>query len=78
MAAALQRKLVVRTPHIYKMNNKPDSFAIRAQSDKMHLLYSIQSILEVADADLSWDTLPNRYRIQDALKFINTLIAIEK
>ena len=78
MAAALQRKLVVRTPHIYKMKNKPDSFAIRAQSDKMHLLYSIQSILEVADSDLSWDTLPNRYRIQDALKFINTLIAIEK
>lgn len=45
--------------------------------DKMDILYSIQSILEVADADLSWDTLPNRWRIQDALRFTNTLIAIE-
>ena len=48
------------------------------QKDKLDLLYTIQSILEVADADLSWDTLPNRYRIQDALKFTNTLITIEK
>jgi hypothetical protein len=48
------------------------------QQDKMDLLYSIQSVLEVADADLSWDTLPNRYRIQDALKYTNTLIALEK
>lgn len=48
------------------------------QQDKMDLLYSIQSVLEVADADLSWDTLPNRYRIQDALKYTNTLIAMEK
>lgn len=47
------------------------------QQDKLELLYTIQSILEVADADLSWDTLPNRWRIQDALKFTNTLIAIE-
>lgn len=46
--------------------------------DKMDLLYSVQTILEVANADLSWDTLPNRYRVQDALKFINTLIAVEK
>ena len=45
--------------------------------DKMDLLYSIQTILEVADADLSWDTLPNRHRVQDALKFTNTLIALE-
>ena len=60
------------------MKNKPGSFTIRAQSDKMHLLYSVQSILEKADADLSWDQLPNRHRIQDALKFINTLIVIEK
>ena len=57
---------------------EPDSFARRAHSDKMDLLYSIQSILEKTDADLSWDTLPNRHRVQDALKFINTLIAIEK
>ena len=48
------------------------------QQDKMDLLYSIQSVLEVADADLRWDTLPNRYRIQDALKYTNTLIALEK
>ena len=48
------------------------------QQDKLHLLYTIQSILEKADADLSWDTLPNRLRIQRALKFTNTLIAIEK
>ena len=48
------------------------------RQDKLDLLYSIQTILEVADADLSWSQLPNRYRIQDALKFINTIIAIEK
>ena len=60
------------------MKNHPQSFALRAKSDKMHLLYSIQTILEKTDADLSWDTLPNRHRIQDALKFINTLIATEK
>jgi hypothetical protein len=47
------------------------------QKDKLELLQTIQTILEVADADLSWDTLPNRWRIQDALKFTNTLIAIE-
>lgn len=58
--------------------NNPDSFAHRALKDKMDMLYTIQSILEVADADLSWDTLPNRWRIQEALKFTNTLIAIEK
>ena len=45
--------------------------------DKLDLLRSIQAILEVADADLSWDTLPNRGRIQSALKFTNTLITIE-
>ena len=57
---------------------EPDSLARRVYSDKMDLLYSVQSILEKTDADLSWDALPNRHRIQDALKFINTLIAIEK
>ena len=46
--------------------------------DRMDLLYSVQAILEVVDADLSWDTLPNRYRVQDALKYTNTLIAIER
>ena len=46
--------------------------------DKMELLHKIQTILQVAIADLSWDTLPNRYRVQDALEFTNTLIAMEK
>ena len=45
---------------------------------KVELLETVKSILEVADADLSWDQLPNRYRIHDAIKFINTLIALEK
>ena len=45
--------------------------------DKMELLHSIQTILQVAIADLSWDTLPNRYRVQDALEFTNTLITLE-
>ena len=45
---------------------------------RLELLETIKTILEVADADLSWDTLPNRWRIQDALKFTNTLIALEK
>ncbi len=45
---------------------------------RLELLETIKTILEVADADLSWDTLPNRRRIQDALKFTNTLIALEK
>ena len=56
----------------------PDSFAQRAKKDKMDLLYSIQTILQKTDADLSWSQLPNRYRIQDAIKYINTLIALEK
>jgi len=48
------------------------------EKTKIELLETVKSILEVADADLSWDQLPNRYRIQDALKFINTLIIIER
>ena len=47
------------------------------QQDKLDLLYSVQALLEVVDKDLSWDQLPNRFQIQTALKFINTLIAIE-
>lgn len=58
--------------------NNPQSFAKRARSDRMDLLYSIQTILERTDKDVSWDVLPNRHRIQDAIKFINTLIALEK
>ena len=46
--------------------------------NKLDLLTSIKYILEVADADLSWDALPNRFRIQDALKLTNTLIVLEK
>lgn len=45
--------------------------------DRMKLLRSIRTILQVAIADLSWDTLPNRYRVQDALEFTNTLIKLE-
>jgi hypothetical protein len=45
---------------------------------KIELLETVKSILEVANADLSWSQLPNRYRIQDAIKFINTLIVLEK
>tara|TARA_B100000212_G_scaffold335413_1_gene307342 strand:- start:193 stop:357 length:165 start_codon:yes stop_codon:yes gene_type:complete len=46
--------------------------------DKLDMIYTIQTILEAADARLSWDQLPNRHAIQDALKYVNTLIAIEK
>ena len=60
------------------MKNKPDSFANRAKSDRLDLLHSVQALLEVVDKDLSWDKLPNRFQIQTALKFINTLIALEK
>jgi hypothetical protein len=48
------------------------------QQDKLDMLHSIQTLLEVVDKDLSWDKLPNRFQIQTALKFTNTLIAIEK
>lgn len=46
--------------------------------DKLDMIYTIQTILEAADTRLSWDQLPNRRAIQDALKYVNTLIAIEK
>jgi len=46
------------------------------RDDRLDLLNSVKCILEVADDDLSWDQLPNRYRIQDAIKYINTLIKI--
>jgi hypothetical protein len=48
------------------------------EKTKIELLETVKTILEVADADLSWDLLPNRFRIQDAIKFINTLIVLEK
>ena len=51
---------------------------MRDNNTKMDLLETVKSILQVADADLSWDQLPNRWRIQDAIKFINTLIILEK
>jgi hypothetical protein len=51
---------------------------MRDNNTKIDLLETVKSILQVADADLSWDLLPNRYRIQDAIKFINTLIILEK
>ena len=46
--------------------------------DKLDLLYTVQTILESADSRLSWDALPNRRAIQDAIRYINTLIALEK
>jgi hypothetical protein len=51
---------------------------MRDNNTKIDLLKTVKSILQVADADLSWDQLPNRYRMQDAIKFINTLITLEK
>ena len=45
---------------------------------KVELLETVKSILENTDDRLSWDQLPNRHRIQDAIKFINTLIILEK
>ena len=45
---------------------------------KIELLETVKCILEAADSRLSWDQLPNRSRIQDALKFTNTLISLEK
>ena len=49
-----------------------------SDTTKPELLAAIKCILEAADADLSWSQLPNRYRIQDAIKFINTLIVLEQ
>lgn len=48
------------------------------QQDKLDMLYTIQSILKTADNRLSWDMQPNRNSIQQALKFTNTLVALEK
>ena len=45
---------------------------------KIELLESIKNILDSTDAAVSWDLLPNRYRIKEALKYINTLIALEE
>lgn len=45
---------------------------------KMELMCSIQSVLEKADSRLSYGQLPNRFDIQRALKFTNTLILCEK
>lgn len=45
---------------------------------KLEFLSSIQTVLEGADSRLSYDQLPNRYDIQRALKFTNTLIICEK
>ena len=45
---------------------------------KLEYLGSIQTVLERADYRLSYDQLPNRYDIQRALKFANTLIICEK
>ena len=45
---------------------------------RLELLKSIKTILDNADSDLSWDQLPNRCRIIQALKYINTLIALEE
>ena len=49
-----------------------------SDTTKTELLDAIKCILEVTDADLSWDQLPHRSRIQDAIKFINTLIVLEQ
>ena len=45
---------------------------------KIELLETIKSILESADSRISWRQLPNRHRIQDAIKFTNTLIVLER
>ena len=45
---------------------------------RLELLEAIKHILDVADSALSWDQLPNRARIQHALKYINTLITLEE
>jgi len=46
--------------------------------EKIELLETVKGILESTDTCLSWDQIPNRYRIQDAIAFINTLIVLEK
>jgi len=48
------------------------------QQDKLDMLHTVQSILEESQSRISWGQLPNRHRVQSAIKFINTLVAIEK
>jgi len=68
MDAAPPRKLVRSTQLIFDMT----------QQDKLDMLHTVQSILEESQSRISWGQLPNRHRVQSAIKFINTLVAIEK
>ena len=47
------------------------------QQDKIDLLNAIRNLLQTADNLLSWDTLPSRSSIQQAMKLTNTLAAHE-
>ena len=57
---------------IYKSHaERKQTEAASMARDRM--LDAIKATLEVADADLSWDKLPNRSRIQDAIKLLERL-----
>lgn len=47
------------------------------QLNKINMLNTIKCALHGADCRLSWDQLPSRHSIQNALKFTNTLLAME-
>jgi len=58
--------------------NKPDSFTIRALSDKQQMLYTIMYALESIEEDVQEGNQPNLRLVQRALKMTNTLIKINK
>lgn len=41
------------------------------------MLHTIKCALQSAEYRLSWDQLPSRHSIQNALKFTNTLLSVE-
>lgn len=45
--------------------------------DKINMLNTIKCALQSADYRLSWNQLPSRHSIQNALKFTNTLLSVE-
>lgn len=58
--------------------NNPDSFDIRALSDKQQMLYTIMYALESIEEDIQEGTQPNLKLVQRAMKMTNTLIKINK
>lgn len=61
-----------------KIMNGPDSFNIRAMSDKQQMLYTIKYALESIEEDILEGTQPNLKLVRRALKMANTLVMIHK